>query len=282
MDNYSVLISVYKKAKPEELEMSINSMMLQTVKPEQFVIVLDGPVDRKLRDVVNSFEIEYPEVFTVVSLPENHGLAYALNEGLKVCRNSLVARMDSDDFSLPCRCEHQLSEFEKDKKLVLLGGHTQHFKKNINQLTGVYSKQPVSPKEIIKCIRRNSAFSHPTVMYRKQAVEECGGYDPELRRSQDHDLFSKMIAKGYKCKNLDEVLVLFRADDDCMLRNRSKESCKARIVIQKRLLKRGQCSIIDYWYIWLGVFLIQILPEKLYLRIYSLIKEEKPENHGRK
>ena len=182
--------------------------------------------------------------------------------------------MDSDDFSLPFRCEKQLIEFEKNPSLALLGGHTQHFKVTPEEALDVYSKQPIGKKAIEQCIRRNSAFSHPTVMFRKSAVLECGGYDPQLRRSQDHDLFSKMIYQGYDCANLDEAVVMFRADDNCMLRNRNKESCKARVIIQKRLYKRKQCSLMDYLYIRIMVFMMQILPQKLYLKIYSLLKEK--------
>lgn len=274
MDSYSVLMSVYAKVNPHELKLSISSMLAQTVKPEQFILIWDGPVSDELKNVVSGFEKANPGVFTVIQLPENHGLAYALNEGIKASRNELIARMDSDDYSLSHRCERQLLEFEKDKELALLGGHTQHFKDSIDHPAEIYGKQPVSEDAIVECIRRNSAFSHPTVMFRKSSVLACGGYDAQLRRSQDHDLFSKMIAEGYKCRNLDEILVLFRADDKMMLRNRSKESCNARIIIQKRILKRKQCTVGDYLYIRAAVVAMQLLPEKLYLMIYSMLKEK--------
>lgn len=274
MDKYSVLMSVYAKVEPDELKLSISSMLQQTVRPDQFVLVWDGPVGTELKDTVQQFELLYPQVFTIVTLEENHGLAYALNEGLKHCRNDLVARMDSDDYSLPERCAKQLHEFERNKQLALIGGNTKHFYDDISK-TDKRSYQPIGGDAIKKCLRRNSAFSHPTVMFRKSCVEACGGYDSDLRRSQDHDLFSRMIWKGYLCWNLEDVLVLFRADENMILRNRNSESCKARMIIQKRLLKRHQCSLFDYVYVCAGVTAMKIFPEKLYIAIYTLLKEKR-------
>lgn len=272
MENYSVLMSVYNKVKPEELNLSIRSMLRQTFAPEQFVIVWDGPVNKSLKEIVRHYEIEYPRLFTIVSLEKNMGLAYALNAGIDVCRNDLIARMDSDDYSVPNRCELQVLEFEKDEELVLLGGQTQHFIRSPYEPIGEYSRQPLDIDEIKKCIKRNSAFSHPTVMFKKSIIKRCGAYDKELRRSQDHDLFSRIIYLGYKCKNLNKVLVLFKTDRQGILRNINEDSCKARIVIQKRLLARKQCTIVDFLYVYFGVSFLKILPEKLFIVIYKMIK----------
>lgn len=273
MEKYSVLMSVYIKVEKEELKLSVDSMLRQTAKPEQIVIVLDGDVKEDVSELISDYCNKYPDVFTIVPLEDNHGLAYALNEGIKNCRNELICRMDADDVSVSDRCEAQLKEFEKESELTLLGGHSRHFKDSPENLTDLYGKQPIGEDAIKKCIRRGSAFSHPTVMFKKSSVLACGGYDPVLRRSQDHDLFTKMLAKGMKCENIDKVLILFRADDDCKLRNRNKESLKARVIIQKRIFKRKQCSLIDYLYVRLGVFAMKILPDKLYLKIYSIIRE---------
>lgn len=275
MENYSVLMSVYNKVKPEELDLSLRSMFAQTFPPEQIVVVWDGPVGDRLKEVIVAYEKKHQGIFTIISLEKNMGLAYALNAGLDACRNDLVARMDSDDYSLPDRCETQVKMFNEDINLTLLGGNTQHFRNTPKDVVEAYGKHPLSEKDIKECIRKNSAFSHPTVMFRKKAVIESGYYDETLRRSQDHDLFSRMIYLGYKCININKVLVLFRADENCMLRNKNFESCKARIIIQKRLYKRGQCSFLDYAYIRFMVFCMQIIPNFLYVKIYAFLKETK-------
>ena len=111
--NYSVLMSVYRKEKAEYLQKSIDSMLSQTVPPQDFVIVCDGLLGDELNQVLQKKKQEYPECFQIVQLPENRGLGEALKEGLVYCKNELVARMDSDDISVPERCEWQLKAFAK-------------------------------------------------------------------------------------------------------------------------------------------------------------------------
>ena len=214
-------------------------------------------------------------MFTLIQLPENHGLAYALNVGIKASRNELIARMDADDISLPERCELQLKEFEKNPNLALVGAITRRFTHSPEDAVNLVQKRPVTMEEIRENLRRNNPFAHPLVMYRKSAVLACGGYDDQLIRRQDYDLFSKMIYQGYECMNIDKVLLLFREDENFMQRNRNKESSDMRIEVQKRVLKRGQCSLTDFLYIWFMIRVAQILPQNIYKYVFTKIKKSK-------
>lgn len=97
--NYSVLMSVYFKEKKEYLEASIESMLSQTLKPEQIVLVKDGELTPELDSLIEWYRNKYPQIFTIVCIAQNVGLGEALNRGLRYVRNSFVARMDSDDIS---------------------------------------------------------------------------------------------------------------------------------------------------------------------------------------
>lgn len=273
MTNYSVLMSVYDKAEPKALRLSIESMLAQTYPPEQFILVWDGPVRDTLKDVVARFSVAQPGLFTIVDLPENHGLAYALNAGLAEARNELVARMDSDDYALPERCEKQVLAFERDDKLDILGTNIALFEGSIVHILGTTRDYPTDREMIKNVLRRNDPFSHPTVMYKRDAVLGCGGYDPQLRRRQDYDLFSRMIV-GADCvgENLSERLLLFRADADYLKRNRNSESCNNRLLVQKKIWKRGNCSLFDYVYVWLGITVSRLIPRSLYAWLYDRLK----------
>ena len=111
MEKYSVLMSLYKKEHPEYLRPALDSMINQTVKPDEIVLVEDGPLTEELYTVVEEYKAKYPDLLHIVVNEKNLGLGLALNEGLKVCRNELVARMDTDDISKPDRCEKQLKRF---------------------------------------------------------------------------------------------------------------------------------------------------------------------------
>jgi len=272
LEPYSVLMSVYNKTTVSELSKSVESMLEQTVKPEQFVIVCDGPVRDEVMRKLREYEANYPSMFTLVLLEKNCGLAYALNQGIEVARNELIARMDSDDISLPRRCEIQLKAFQGDQELTLLGTSTMDFSDVPEHAVPTVSPCPESMDEIKKMLRRNDPFAHPTVMYKKSVVLACGGYDPLLRRRQDYDLFSKMVNRGYKAGNIDEPLLLYRVDDNNFERLRSKETCDSRILVQKRIYDRGECSFWDYMYIVLAMKVTRILPMALYKSVYRRLK----------
>lgn len=276
MEKYSVLMSAYAKVIPEELIISIKSMLDQTVKPDQFILIWDGPVSEELQNVVKQFDEQNPGLFTIIQLPENHGLAYALNIGIEASRNELIARMDSDDFSDPTRCEKQLKAFEADPELALLGTCVHNFKGTVNNIIPLNKTRPLDNEGIKQKLRRFSPFAHPSVMYKKSAVQACGGYDPELRRRQDYDLFSKMVnSHGYKAANLEEKLLYFRAEDGFVSRNKNRESCQSRIDVQKRIYKRGECSLVDFVYIWCAMKASIYLPSGMYEKLYSRIKATK-------
>ena len=107
MQNYSVLMSVYYKEKPEYLEQAIESVQSQTFPTDDFILVCDGPLNDALDKVIAKKQREMGITLNVVRLAKNGGLGNALNEGIKHCKNELVARMDSDDIAYPDRCEKQ-------------------------------------------------------------------------------------------------------------------------------------------------------------------------------
>jgi len=233
-------------------------MLAQTVLPEQFVIVEDGPLTIELDSVIEEYESKDPALFTIIRLPENVGLGRALDEGLKVCRNNLVARMDSDDISLPERCEKELNLFETDPELSLVGTNIDEFYDDPNVIK-MSRKVPSEYKEIKKKIARITPFNHPTVMFKKSEVSRCGGYG-KMRRKQDRDLFSRMINMGCKATNIDESLLLFRSNADNYKRRKSWSYCKSTIDVTIEIWKRGHCSLSDVLYVIIGQMVLFILP----------------------
>lgn len=269
---YSVLMSIYAKTTVDELTSSVDSMIWQTIKPDEFIIVCDGPISKEVKGLLQEYEQKYKGLFNIVELKQNCGLACALNAGIKEAKNELIARMDSDDISLETRCEKQLKAFASDENLTLVGTRTLDYSDNIEEAVEKIDIYPTDYESIKKMIKRNDPFAHPTVMYKKSAVVACGLYDPELRRRQDYDLFSKMVNRGYKAINLPEALLYYKMDKDNVKRVKSKESCKSRILVQRRIYERGECSIFDYLYIVFAMSVSRVLPESIFNIIYKIIK----------
>lgn len=244
MVKYSVLMSVYKKEKPEYLIKSIDSMINQTVKPEEIVLVEDGVLTNDLYEVINKYRQNYPNLFKIISIEKNVGLGVALNKGLKACSNELVARMDTDDISLPTRCEKQLKTFQKHPELSILGSNIDEFSKDPTKI--VSSRiVPSSHEDIIKFSKRRSPFNHPTVMYKKSHVLKSGGYK-NYRRNQDYELFVRMLSQGYFAMNINESLLLFRANEDNIKRRKSWRKTKGDIAIRYDFLKQNHISCKDF------------------------------------
>ena len=259
MEKYSVLMSLYAKERPEYLVAAIDSILAQTVLPDQIVIVKDGPLTEELEDVLATYKNELPDLIHIVVSEENIGLGKALNLGLEHCRNELVGRMDTDDIAKPHRFERQLAEFVANPELALLGSSVDEFHDTPDK---VVSRRvvPCEHKEIYEFAKRRSAFNHPTVMYKKSKVLSVGGYSA-LRRNQDVDLFGRMLYSGCIAGNIEESLLFFRSNDALAKRRRSWENTKSYINTIKRLRKMGYSSFVDYAIVavaQMGMFLMPV------------------------
>lgn len=263
MEKYSVLMSLYIKEKPEYLKKAVDSMLNQTVKPDEIVIVEDGPLTDALYAVLD----EYGDKITRVYNEKNLGLGLALNVGLKVCRNDLVARMDTDDISKPERCEKQLKRFEERPELAIVGAWVDEFTVSPEQIVSTRAV-PTDSDAIYNFAKKRSAFNHPAVMYRKSAVLAQGGY-ADLRRNQDVDLFGRMLYAGNKAENIGEALLWFRSNDDLAKRRKSWENTWSYIDTIRRFWKMGYSSFGDYAMIAVAQTGMYLMPVKVQHWVYK-------------
>ncbi len=267
MKNYSILMTVYKNDNPKFVVEAIDSMVKQTVKTDDFVIVCDGPITDELNEVINNFEKENKGLFNVYRLEKNVGLGAALNYGVKQCKNELIARMDDDDISTNDRCEKQLKLFEEDPDLSLIGAYVYEFDENI-QSNLILKKVPTSGEEIIKYSKRKNPFNHSTVMFKKGAILEIGNYS-EMRTNQDVNLWVRLINAGYKCINIPEPLVYFRYDMGTLKRRKNYKNVKLLIEIWRDFRKKKYCSWLDYMYVVVRQYAIYFMPMFLLKKLYK-------------
>lgn len=254
-------MSVYEKEKSEYLKQAIDSMMNQTCKPEQFVIVEDGRLNDELYSVLDDFSRKYPNIICRLSLECNCGLGVALDKGLEICRNNLVARMDSDDVAVEDRCEKQLKLFKENPSLSIVSGCIAEFIGDINNVVSIRDV-PERHEAIRRRMRTRSAFNHPAVMYKKAEVILAGGYG-NLKRKQDHDLFSRMMNNGSRAYNIQDIILYFRADEYNLKRRKSWVNCRSYMVAQWSLYKRHECSLLDLLYVDLAQLFFYFAPSKI-------------------
>lgn len=225
LPDYSVLMSVYKNEKAEHLRIAMDSMWNQSVPPEDFVLMCDGPLTEELDAVIGEMEAAHPEL-RVIRFDKNGGLGHALQVGVTECRNEIVARMDSDDISRPERCEKELRVLCAHPELSVVGSVIEEFTEiepGSSVPSSVNAKRvvPENAGEIAEFAKTRNPFNHPSVMFRKADVLAAGNYQ-DVRYMQDYYLWTHMLIAGYKGYNIQEPLVWMRADSDLFKRRSGK------------------------------------------------------------
>lgn len=242
--DYSVLMSVYHKEKPDFLRQSMESIYNQTVPTNDFVLVCDGPLNDELDEIIEEMQKKYGDILHVVRLKKNNGLGYALQVGVKKCRNELIARMDSDDISRPYRCEKELEFLMEHSEISVVGSIIEEFSSTPN-IINAKRLVPETSEEIIKFSKRRNPFNHPSVMYRKKDVLKAGNYS-DVRYMQDYYLWIDMLTVGMKGYNIQEPLVWMRADNNLFKRRSGKLYVDIQINLFKKMLDAGYITYIEY------------------------------------
>lgn len=269
MENYSVLMSVYYKEKPEWLDIAIRSMINQTIMTNDFVIVKDGPITEDLEKVIAKYKESYPEIFNIINLKENVGLGLALKIGIEKCKNELIARMDSDDFSISTRCEKQLEKFKENPQLDIIGSSIAEFIDSIDNVQA-YRILPETDAEIKKFARRRNPFGHPSVMLRKSKVLEAGNYKPYYL-CEDYDMWIRMIEKNAQCYNFKDILVYMRIGEDFYKRRGGIKYLKSILKFKKEQYKKGFFSRKDYIVSSVAHIVMCLLPNRIRDMLYKKI-----------
>ena len=242
---FSVLMSVYKNDKYEYLITAIDSILNQTLEPNQFVIMVDGPVSDDIKELLINYSKSNP-IIELHFRNENLGLGLTLKEGLNYCKYEYVARMDADDYSLPCRFEKEIKYLNEHKDISIVGSVIKEFNTDISD-ANLIRIVPENHDDIFKFAKKRNPFNHPSVVFRKNDVLAVGSYK-DVRYLQDYYLWIDMLLGGFKGYNIQESLVYMRADNNLFKRRSGRKYIK----IQKQLLlymkKNNFISGFQYYY----------------------------------
>lgn len=235
--NYSVLMSVYHKEKPEYLRESMESIYNQTIPTDNFVLVCDGPLNPPLDEVIAEMQEKFGDRLYVHRLAKNGGLGNALNEGIKHCKNELVARMDSDDIAYPDRCEKQIAVFNTLSEVSICSGIVEEFTTDPNTVD-TKRVPPETHAEIVEFAKKRNPFNHPCVMYKKSAVEAVGSYQ-DFYLLEDYYLWLRMLMAGYQGYNIQEPLLHMRAGSNMYKRRAGWKYAKTQAKLFKFMKQQG-------------------------------------------
>lgn len=265
---FSVLLPVYYKDKCEYLELSINSVLNQTVLPDEILILVDGEIGQELKRVLEKFKNKH-NIIRVKYFEENRGLGKVLNDGVLLAKYDLIARMDSDDISIEDRFETQLNYFRKNEMVSLVGGNIIEYNADFTKICKE-RKTPIGYEDIVKYSKYRNPFNHMSVMFKKQDIIEAGNY-LDMPLFEDYYLWVRVIQSKKIVNNINKNLVNVRAGNEMISRRNGLNYLKREIFFQKKLLEIG--------YIGKGVFarnlifrgLPRLLPNKALMYFYDRV-----------
>lgn len=208
-DGVSVLISVYAKEKSDYFKAAMDSILQQTLMPDEIVLIEDGELPEELCGLLDFYQKKYPHLVRY-HFEENVQLGRALRKGVELCSYELIARMDTDDIAVPERLEHQRDFMRCHPEITVCGGWMEEFSDDADGRQ--VKKMPEHSGEIKTYARKRNPFNHMTVMFRKSAVLDAGNYE-HFPLLEDYHLWSRMLVKGNQMYNLPEVLVFARTNE---------------------------------------------------------------------
>lgn len=263
MLKFSVLMSIYCKEKPEYLQASLDSVINSSYKPTEIIIVEDGPLTNELYDVLDRYTM-----LKRIKLNKNMGLGVALNKGIEMVQTDLIARMDTDDICDVNRFKIQISRFMSNPKLILIGSNVSEFEDNPLKICQI-KKMPITGKEIKKHSKLRNPFNHPTVMFKKSAIQKSGFYQ-HMPFFEDYYLWLRMlkIFPEDSFENIDKSLVLMRTNEDLYSRRggfsyvvdnfRFRKNCVKENLLEIKYASIATCISI----------VVSIVPNKIRKKIY--------------
>ncbi len=214
MKDFSVLISIYRNEHPNWFREALNSVITQTVLPNEIVLVEDGPLTPELYSIVDEYNEKFPSLFNIVVNRENLGLGLALQKGVLASSYEIIARMDTDDIIPSNRFEKQLAKIEEGYDVVSCWSRL--FMNDSHEIIAVKTR-PEHHDDIVKLAHRRSPVCHAAAFMRKSAVLKAGNYQ-HRQYYEDYNLWVRMIQTGAKFYNVQEVLYDVRTTEEQLKR----------------------------------------------------------------
>lgn len=240
---YSALLCVNNTEKSEWLSIALDSMLNQTMKPDEIVLVQNGSLPEDLDATIHQYKEKYPGIIKILPLLDKVGLGTALRQGVLACSHGFIACMDADGYSVPTRIEEELVTLI-EKKVDMVGSVINEFVDSTDNVVA-HRAFPEDPEQIYKFAKRNVPMAHSSVLFKKRMVLACGNYE-DFYLAEDYALFIRLLsiyAKGY---NIQKPLVYKRVREEFYEQRRGWNYFKAMLRFNKKFFKTKWFSYRDY------------------------------------
>jgi hypothetical protein len=212
--SYSVLMPLAPWEPPSQVAAALQSLLDQSLPPEQVVVSCDGAPPAALAAVLGATSLPVE----LVHGPGGEGVGPVLARGLHACTQELVVRADADDLSLPERCEIQVAAMQARPFLVVLSTPILEFIHTPQAPCGLRAV-PIGIASLQRHSHWSNPLNHPAVIFRRQEVLAAGSYH-DCPGFEDYELWLRLLHQGALLDNLNQPLVLARVGDDHLSRRR--------------------------------------------------------------
>lgn len=250
------------------MKLSVQSIFNQTLKPNEVILVEDGPLTKELLSTIDDLVSIYNEI-VVIKLEQNSGLAHALNIALEKCKSDYIARMDTDDISNPNRFEKQVRFLNDNPQIDCVGSWAVEITADGSEF---FKKQmPLSHDECKKFFIKRNPMIHPTVMFRRSYFEKAGIYQEDTYQEEDTMLWANGFANGCRFANIPEYLYEFRIDDSFFHRRKGFRFAKDTFFIRHKIRKMLRYPFIADVYAFLFA-VSKMMPGPILKLIYKIAR----------
>ena len=269
-EKFSVLMSVYVKEKAEFLDRSLQSNLDdQTRKPDEFVLVCDGPLTEELDSVIAKYEKKYPDIFKLFRTEQNQGLGKALNFGLDKCSYDIVLRSDSDDVCDPERFEIQVGYMERHPQIAVCSSYIDEFDTDWEK-PDKKKTLPLTNKELYEMAKFRNPINHMAAAFRKNVIMEIGSYR-HIPYVEDYELWVRTLINGHHLANIDKVLVHARVGNGMVGRRGNRQYITSWKELSSYMKENGMINGVQYIRNMIAVRAFVYMPAGLKETIYKVI-----------
>lgn len=263
-EKFSVILPIYWKNEFSSFQNTFQSILNQTHKPSEIIIIFDGKVEKRIEDYIKKKKkkINIKEIKNV----KNLGLGKSLNKAVKICSFNLIARTDCDDLNYKNRFKKQLS-YMKLHNLDVCGSNTLEF--SSVSLNSMVKKNPLMHEQISRRLKYRNPFNHQTVIFKKEAVLKAGNYK-DVPFFEDYYLWVRMKKKGSIFGNLNKILVRADVDKNFYGRRSGINYLQKYQFFLSKCKKIGYINNLEYLYLLLLRTSIYLLPEVIVKFFYKI------------
>lgn len=238
----SVIMGTYNE-EIRHLKKAVESILDQSYKNFEFIIVLDNPNNIEIKNYIYSLK---DNRIIVIENNENLGLVKSLNNAIEYSRGKYLARMDADDISKLNRLERQLLYMEKNDHVSLIGCDYSTIDEDGNIINNDKNKIICNYDKIKDCLKYKNIMTHPTYFMRRDSIlnNKINKYR-EVYAAEDYDLVCRLAQENFVIENLNEKLIYYRVRKDSICNSNKYVQSKIAVYISN-LYKRKKMDELDF------------------------------------